>query len=77
MSTFTQDSEPFDKTKKDKKKKQQKNKRDSTNPATRVNETKVGDKKKKKKDVSEIIYYNCDKKRYYVTKYSKLWKSKN
>lgn len=63
LSTFTQDFKPFDKAKKDKK-----NKRDFTNPAIKVNVTEVNDKKKRKKDVSEIFYYNCDKKRYYATK---------
>lgn len=39
--------EPFDKARKDKKKKKQKDKRD--NPATEINATEVGDKKRKKK----------------------------
>lgn len=65
----TPDSKPSDKSRKDKKKKQQKNQWDFTIPATEVNAAEIGDKKKKKKDVNEITYYNCNKKKHYLTKY--------
>lgn len=55
VSSFTQDSELFDKAIMDKKIKQQKNKWDSTNLANGVNIAEIGDKKKKKKDVIKII----------------------
>ena len=77
MSTFSQDSKPSNKVKKNKKKKQYKNKQDSTNLAIGVNTVEVGDKMKKKKDVSEITYYNYNKKRYYAIKCPKPRKSKN
>lgn len=55
MSTSTQDSELFDKARKDKKKKQYKDKRNSrdsensTNLAIGVNTIEVGDKRRKKR----------------------------
>ena len=58
-STFTQDSEPFDKAKRDKKQKQHKDKknsrksRNSFTPATEINKAEIGGKKKK--DISKII----------------------
>ena len=67
VPTSNQDSKPFDKDRKNKKKKQHKAKWDST-PATRVNKAEVDDHRKRKKDVSEITYYNCNKKRYYSDK---------
>ena len=76
VSTSIQDSKPSDKAKKDKKKKQHKAKQDST-LAIRVNKTEVGDHKMKKKDISEITYYNYNKKEYYTNNYSEPWKSKN
>ena len=60
--TSIKDSKPFDKARKDKKKKQHKAKQDLT-LAPEVNKAEVGDHKKWKKDVSEIIYYNCRKKK--------------
>lgn len=81
--TFTQDSKPFNKAKKDKKKKQHKDKRNSRDSkdfkncrnsiilAIGVNTAEIRNKKKRKKDVSEITYYNHNKKRYYGTKCSK------
>lgn len=71
MPISTQDSKPFNKDRKDKKKKQQKNNRDSTTPAIGINMAEFDDKKQKKKDVNKTIYYNCDKKRQYTTKYPK------
>ena len=73
----SQDSKPSNKVKKDKKKKQHKHKRDSTNPAIGINITRVGDKKKRKKDLSKIICFNCKKKRHYAIKCQKSQKSKN
>ena len=77
MPASTKNSEIFDKAKKNKKGKQHKNKQDFTNLAIGVNMTKVGDKKKRKKDVSEIICYNCNKKKHYITKCLESQKSKN
>ena len=77
VSTSTQDSEPSDKARKNKKKKQHKDKRDSTNLSTGVNTAEVGDKSRRKKDVSEITCYNCNKKGHYVTKCPEPRKSKN
>ena len=57
-----QDCKPSNKAWKDRKKKQHKDKRDSTNPAIAVNVAEVNNKKRKKKDVSEIMYYNGNKK---------------
>lgn len=31
--------------------------------------TEIGDKKKEKRKISKIMYYNCDKKEYYANKY--------
>ena len=72
-ATFTRDSEPSDKGKKDKKKKYWQGKKDSkelkdsTNPAFGVNAAEFGGKemRRKKKDVSEITCFNCNKKRHY------------
>lgn len=77
VSTFNHDSEPFNKAKKDKKKKQQKNKRYFNNSVTRVNATKVDNKKKKTKDVNKITCYNCDKKEHYFTSCLEAQKPKN
>ena len=73
-SAFTQDSESFDKAKKDKKKKYWQGKRDFkkpkdfTNLASGINAANVGgkEKKRKKKDVSEITWFNCHKKGHYL-----------
>lgn len=56
--TSTQDYNPFYKAKKDKKNKLEEDNLDSTNPVTKVNATKVDTKKKKKKDINKIMYYN-------------------
>ena len=80
MSLLTQDSEPSDKVRKNKKKNQHKNKQDSRNSTTlvtRVNMAKVGDKTRRKKEVSEIRYYNCNKNEYFATKCLKSQKLKN
>ena len=80
-SASTHDSMSSNKARKNKKRKQHKDKRDfrkcrnSTTPATKVNKEEVGSKKIK--DVSEIIRYNCNKKRYYATKCQESQKSKN
>ena len=68
MPTSTQDFEPSDKARKDKKKKQHKDKRDSINPATGVNKAEVGDHRKRTKDISDIMYYSCNKKKHYLNK---------
>ena len=57
------------KSKRDKKRKQHKNKRDFTTLAFGINMAEVRDKKrrkKKKRDINEIMYYNYNKMRYYV-----------
>ena len=72
-SASTQDSKPSDKTKNNKKKKYWRGKRDFkkpknfTNLASGVNAAEVGSKgkRKKKKDVGEITYFNCNKKGHY------------
>ena len=72
LSTFALDSRPFDRTRKNKTKKQDKEKRSSINPATRINTIEIDIKRKKKKYVSEIIYYNYNKKKYYKIKSSEF-----
>ena len=67
------DPKPSDKARKDKKKKQHIDKRDSREPkdsttsASGVNAAEVGGKERRrnKKDVSEITYFNCNKKEHY------------
>ena len=69
-SASTQDSEPSNKAKKDKKKKYWRDKKNSREPkgstisASGVNAAEVGGKRKKrnKKDMSKITYFNCNKK---------------
>ena len=77
-STHAQDFEPFNKAMKDKKKKQYRKKRDFkepkdfNTPASGVNAAKVGSKRKKnKKDVSKVTYFNCNKKGHYANWYPK------
>ena len=69
----TQDFEPSDKARRGRKRRQHKDKRDSTNPATEVNKAEVG----KKKDISEVKCYNCNKKGHFATKCPEPWKPKN
>ena len=69
----TQDSEPSDKARRGRRRKQHKDKRDSTNPATEVNKAEVG----KKKDISEVKCYNCNKKGHFATKCLESRKPKN
>ena len=76
------DSEPSDKARKDKKKKQYRDKSDSREskdtPASGVNAAEVRDKKRrKKKDLSKVIYYNCNKLEHYADLYSEPRKPKN
>lgn len=59
--TFAGGSKSSNKARKDKKIKQQKNNQ-NPKPAIKVNATKLINKKKKKKDVSKIMCYNCKKK---------------
>lgn len=66
MLASSQNLKPFDKVKKNKKRKWYKNKRDSTNLANGVNKTEIGGQRKKY--VSEIMCYNCNKKEHYVIK---------
>lgn len=71
LQSSQKNTKTFEKAQKEKKKKWQKKKRDKKDfiPATRVNGTKVsGGKICKQKNFSQITYYNCDKKRYYLTK---------
>ena len=80
-SASTQDSEPSNKARKKKKKKQHKDKRDSREPrdsstsATRVNKAEVGGRRKK--DISEVTCYNCNKKEHFTTKCPEHRKSEN
>ena len=72
----TQESEPFDKARKDKKKRHHKDKRNSREPkdytsTSGINKAKInggGKKRRNKKDVSEITYFNCNKKGHYSNK---------
>ena len=73
----TLDFEPSNKARKNKKKKKHKDKWDSINLATGVNKVEVNDYRKKKQGISEITYYNYNKKGYYIKKCSELWKLKN
>ena len=74
-STSIQDSELFNKAKKDKKKKYHRDKRDSKKPkdstisASGVNAAKVeGKRRRNKKDLSGVTYYNCNIKVYFADK---------
>ena len=74
-STPIQDSEPSNKARKDKKKRYQDKRgsrepKDSNTPASKVNAAEVGGKgrRRNKKDVSHITYFNCNKKRHYLNK---------
>ena len=69
----TQDSEPSDKARKGRRRRQYKDKRNSTNPATGINKAEVG----KKKDISEVNCYNCNKKGHFATKCPELRKPQN
>ena len=40
-------------------------------PATSINTTNVLKKKKKRRDVNEIIYFNCNKKGHFISNYTK------
>ena len=72
VSTFNQDSKPFNKLMKDKKKKQHINRKDFRDFAildTRVNIAKIGNKKRKrKKNENKVTCFNCNKKRHYANK---------
>ena len=67
----TQDSEPSDKARRGRRRRQ--HKRESTTPATGVNKAEVT----KKKDISEVKCYNCNKKGHFATKCPEPRKSKN
>ena len=69
----TQDSEPSDKTRRGRRRREHKYKRDSTNPANGVNKVEIG----KKKDISEVKCYNCNKKGHFATKCLESRKPKN
>ena len=74
--------EPSDKARKDKKKQQHRDKRDSRESrdtlTSGVNAAEVGDKKRrKKKDPSKVMCYNCNKLGYYVDLYPEPRKPKN
>ena len=80
-------AETFDKARKKKKKNKCRNKRDcrarkGSIPATGVNTTNADDSKKKRngfnrRNPSEFVCYNCNKKGHYLNKCPKLPKSKN
>ena len=75
----TNDAEGSEKARKEKKKSRRnrrRNQEDST-PATGVNKAEVGDHRTKKKDISEISCYNCNKKGHYSNKCPEPRKSKN
>ena len=63
--------------KKDKKKRFRGQRREHTGerkeqtPATNVHITDISEKKKERRDVSEITYFNCDKKGYFVSNCTK------
>ena len=67
------DSEASDKAKRGRRRRQHKDKQDFTNPAIGVNKAKVG----KKKDISEVKCYNCNKKGHFATKCLESRKPKN
>ena len=76
-STPAQDSEPSDKARKDKKKRHHGARRssrepkDSSTPASIVNKAKVGgsgQRRKNKKDLSGVTYFNCNKKGHFSNK---------
>lgn len=46
------------------------------NSATRVNAVEINDKKRKKKDISEITYYNYDKKKILCNQLPKILEAK-
>ena len=76
---YTNDAEGSENVQKEKKMSRwnhRRNQEDSTS-ATGVNKVEVGDYRKKKKDVSEITYYNCNKWRYYWDKCLEPQKLKN
>lgn len=68
LFTSTQDFKLSKKARTNKKKKKQKDKYKS-NLNTKVNITKIDNKKNKKKNINHITYYNYDKKRHYGAKY--------
>ena len=72
-SASTQDSEPSDKTRRGRRRRQHKDKRDSSTPATGVNKAEV----EKKRDISEVKCYNCNKKGHFSTKCPEPRKPKN
>lgn len=86
-SSHTKQSDSFKKVQKEKKKKWQKekqNKKQDLIPATRVNMTNTAGRQKKQKkksnqtlgNISDITYYNCNKKGYYVNTYPESSKNK-
>ena len=80
-STSIQDFNPSNKAKKNKKKKYRKDKRDSKKPkdaiTSAIEVSKAEISSKRKKDVSEITYYNFKKKGHYAINFLKSWMSKN
>ena len=75
--TSTQESEPSNKARKDKKKRHYKNKRDfkkskdSSTPALGVNMAKINgseQRKRNKKDLSGVTYFNYNKKGHFANK---------
>ena len=70
VSTSTHNSELFDNARKDKKKKQYKAKWEGSTPAIRVNTAqtrKSCQKKKKLRDLSMIMCFNCNKRGHYAS----------
>ncbi len=68
-----QGNEAFEKARKDKKQKSHQAKRDrqeDSNPASGTNTTSAKKKTGQKRDISEIIYYNCNKKGHYASNFT-------
>ncbi len=68
-SQAEQENKAFEKVKKDKKQKSHRAKRDRQKDSTSASRTNTTPTKKKiqKRDISEITYYNCNKKSHYVS----------
>ena len=71
-STSTQKSKPSNKARKDKKKMHYRDKRDSSTSASGVNKVEVSkdrQRKRNKKDLNRVTYFNCNKKGHFSNRY--------